>query len=144
MGNINTLDQDRTFCFFLITDVSIGTYFFDWDEPNHKLQMKMLNTICGCSFVRDWNDCEYNYPTGKAVKMNTHIKNEAKSLRDEICANDKDSHKSLISSFYKTLSSVEDGELFFVYRVVYTFPPQKRLQLTVNALAPDVAHMLQN
>ena len=41
MGSINTLDQDRTFCFFLITRASIGTYFFDWDEPNHKLQMKM-------------------------------------------------------------------------------------------------------
>lgn len=47
MGKINTLDQDRTFCFFLITRTSIGAYFFEWDEPNHKLQMQMLNTICG-------------------------------------------------------------------------------------------------
>ena len=51
MGKINTLDQDRTFCFFLITRTSIGAYFFEWDEPNHKLQMQMLNTICGWSFV---------------------------------------------------------------------------------------------
>ncbi len=135
MGSINTLDQDRTFCFFLITRASIGTYFFDWDEPNHKLQMKMLNTICGWSFVRGWNDQEYDYPTGKAVKMDTHIKNEVKSLRDEICTNDKDSHKSLISSFYKTLLSVEDDELFFVYRVVYAFPSQRLLYKILNELS---------
>ena len=134
MGNINTLNQDRTFCFFLITRMSIGTYFFEWDEPNHKLQMQMLNTICGWSFVRDWNDREYKYPTGKAVRMDTHIKNEAKSLRDEICTSDKDCHKSLISSFYKTLLSVENDELFFIYRVVYTFPSQRLLYKILNEL----------
>lgn len=134
MGNINTLNQDRTFCFFLITRMSIGTYFFEWDEPNHKLQMQMLNTICGWSFVRDWNDREYKYPTGKAVRMDTHIKNEAKSLRDEICTSDKDCHKSLISSFYKTLLSVENDELFFIYRVVYTFPSQRLLYKVLNEL----------
>lgn len=68
MGKINTLDQDRTFCFFLITRTSIGAYFFEWDEPNHKLQMQMLNTICGWSFVRGWNDREYKHPTGKVIK----------------------------------------------------------------------------
>lgn len=134
MGNINTLNQDRTFCFFLITRMSIGTYFFEWDEPNHKLQMQMLNTICGWSFVRDWNDREYKYPTGKAVRMDTHIKNEAKSLRDKICTSDKDCHKSLISSFYKTLLSVENDELFFIYRVVYTFPSQRLLYIILNEL----------
>ena len=134
MGNINTLNQDRTFCFFLITRMSIGTYFFEWDEPNHKLQMQMLNTICGWSFVRDWDDREYKYPTGKAVRMDTHIKNEAKSLRDKICTNDKDCHKSLISSFYKTLLSVENDELFFIYRVVYTFPSQRLLYKILNEL----------
>lgn len=135
MGNINTLDQDRNFCFFLITRMSIGSYFFEWDEPNHKLQMQMLNTICGWSFVRGWNDCEYSYPTGKAVRMDMHIKNDAKSLRDEICTGDKDCHKSLISSFYKTLLSVEDGELFFIYRVVYTFPSQRLLYKILNELS---------
>lgn len=134
MGNINTLNQDRTFCFFLITRMSIGTYFFEWDEPNHKLQMQMLNTICGWSFVRDWNDREYKYPTGKAVRMDTHIKNEAKSLRDEICTSNKDCHKSLMSSFYKTLLSVENDELFFIYRVVYTFPSQRLLYKILNEL----------
>lgn len=134
MGNINTLDQDRTFCFFLITRMSIGAYFFEWDEPNHKLQMQMLNTICGWSFVRGWNDCEYKYPTGKVVKMDMHIKNEAKSLRDEICTGDKDCHKSLISSFYKTLLSIEDDDLFFVYRVVYTLPSQRLLYKILNEL----------
>lgn len=134
MGNINPLNQDRTFCFFLITRMSIGTYFFEWDEPNHKLQMQMLNTICGWSFVRDWNDREYKYPTGKAVKMDTHIKNEAKSLRDEICTSDKDCHKSLISFFYKTLLSIENDELFFIYRVVYTFPSQRLLYKILNEL----------
>lgn len=134
MGNINTLDQERTFCFFLITHMSIGAYFFDWNEPNHKLHMKILNTICGWSFAQGWNDQEYNYPTGKAVKMDTHIKNETKSLRDEICSSDKDFHKNLISSFYKTMLSIEDGELFFVYRVVYTFPPQKLLYKISNEL----------
>ena len=134
MGNINTLNQDRTFCFFLITRMSIGTYFFEWDEPNHKLQMQMLNTICGWSFVRDWNDREYKYPTGKAVRMDTHIKNEAKSLRDKICTSDKDCHKRLISSFYKTLLSVENDELFFIYRVVYTFPSQRLLYKILNEL----------
>lgn len=135
MGNINTLDQDRNFCFFLITRMSIGSYFFEWDEPNHKLQMQMLNTICGWSFVRGWNDCEYSYPTGKAVRMDMHIKNDAKSLRDEICTGDKDCHKSLISSFYKTLLSVEDDELFFIYRVVYTFPSQRLLYKILNELS---------
>jgi hypothetical protein len=134
MGKINTLDQDRTFCFFLITRTSIGTYFFEWDEPNHKLQMQMLNTICGWSFVRGWNDREYKHPTGKVIKMDMHIKNEAKSLRDEICTGDKDCHKSLISSFYKTLLSVEDDELFFIYRVVYTFPSQRLLYKILNEL----------
>ena len=114
--------------------MSIGTYFFEWDEPNHKLQMQMLNTICGWSFVRDWNDREYKYPTGKAVRMDTHIKNEAKSLRDEICTSDKDCHKSLISSFYKTLLSVENDEFFFIYRVVYTFPSQRLLYKILNEL----------
>ena len=45
------------------------------------LQMKMLNTICGWSFVRGWNDQEYDYPKGKAVKMDTNIKNEVVRYR---------------------------------------------------------------
>lgn len=28
----NKLDQDRNFCFFLITRMSIGSYFFEWDD----------------------------------------------------------------------------------------------------------------
>lgn len=135
MKRINTLNQDQTFCFVLVTRMSIGAYFFEWDEHNHKLQMKMLNTICGWPFVRGWNDQEYNSTTGKAVRMNSHIKNEAKSLRDEICTSDKDSHKSLISSFYKTLLAVEDDELFFIYRVVYTFPSQRLRYKIFNELS---------
>lgn len=135
MGKINTLDQERTFYFFLVTSMSIGAYFFDWDEPNHKLQMKMLNTICGWTFLRDWKDQEYNFPIGKAVIMDAIIKNEAKLLQESFHTGDINSHKSLISSLYKTLLSIEDGELFFIYRVVYTFPSQRLLYKILNELS---------
>lgn len=134
MKKINTLDQEQTFYFFLVTSMSIEAYFFDWDEPNHKLQMKMLNTICGWKFLQSWKDQEYKFPTGKAVRMDAKIKNEAKLLQESFHTGDINRHKSLISSLYKTLSSIEDGELFFIYRVVYTFPPQRLLYKILNEL----------
>ena len=134
MGRINALDQDRTFCFYLVTPISIGAYFFEWNIPNHKQQMKMLNTICGWPFVRDWHDQEYRFPTGKAIRMANLIKSDAESLREEILAGNNNDHKKLISSFCNALSSVKNGELFFAYRVVYTYPSQTILYKIRNEL----------
>lgn len=132
---INTLNQEQTFCFFLVTRISIEPYFFNWGEPNHELHMKMLNTICGWPFLRGWEDQEYDFPRGKAVKVDEKIKKEAKLLQDSILASNINSHKNLICSLYKTLSSLEDGELFFIYRVVNTYPSQRLLYKIVNELS---------
>lgn len=134
MGKINTLDQERTFCFFLVTSMSIEPYFFDWDKPNHELQMKMLNTICSWTFLQSWEDQEYDFSTGKAIRMSAEIRKEAKLLQNSFHTGDINSHKSLISSLYKTLSSIENGELFFIYRVVHTFPSQRLLYKILNEL----------
>lgn len=132
---MNPLDQERTFCFFLITYTSINNYFFEWYEPNHRLQMKLLNTVCGWHFVRDWNDNEYRYPTGKTVRMCKQIKEECSSLRNEFLKGNNNEHKKLISSLCKTLSSLEDNELFFIFRVIYTFPSQRLLFKVLNELS---------
>ncbi|MGM9803175.1 MAG: HNH endonuclease [Muribaculaceae bacterium] len=134
MGKINTLDQNKTFCFYLVTRMSIEQYFFDWDKPNHELHIKMLNTICGWKFLQGWKDQEYKFPTGKAIRMSAEIKKDAKLLRDSFLAGDIINHKSRISSLYKTLSTVKDGELFFIYRVVYTLPSQRLLSKILNEL----------
>lgn len=131
MKKIQGLDQSRTFCFYLITSNSIEPYFFEWDEPNHDQQRQMLNTICSWAFVHGWEDPEYDFPTGKVVKMSQEIKKDAESLRKSFCSGNINSHKSLISSLYKRLSAIKDGELFFIYRIVYSFPSQRlRLKIT--------------
>lgn len=120
---LNSRDQDRTFCFCLVTATSVQYFFFEWKERNHYLQLRLLNTICGWSFVRDWNDDEYKFPTGKIIRVTETIKAELKQLRKEFLQ-DKvyQEHKRLISQLYERISSLKNDELFFIYRIVYSLP----------------------
>lgn len=120
---LNPRDQDRTFCFCLVTATSIQYFFFEWEERNHYLQLRLLNTICGWNFVRDWNDDEYKFPTGKIIRVTETIKEELKQLRKEILQ-DKvyQEHKRLISLLFESISSLKNNELFFIYRIVYSLP----------------------
>lgn len=119
----NTLDQDRTFCFYLVTATSIQYFFFEWKERNHPLQMRLLNTVCGWDFVHKWHDDEFNFSTGKIIRLTAEIKTGLKQLREEFLQ-DKvyQEHKQHISRLFKIISSLENDELFFVYRIVYSCP----------------------
>ena len=120
---MNTRHQDRTFCFCLVTATAIHHFFFEWKERNHNLQLRLLNTICGWNFERTWNDDEYKFPTGRIIRATESIKSELKQLREEFLK-DKvyQEHKRLISQLFERISSLKDGELFFVYRIVYSMP----------------------
>lgn len=125
---LNPRDQDRTFCFCLVTATSVQYFFFEWKELNHYLQLRLLNTICGWSFVRDWNDDEYKFPTGKIIRVTETIKAELKQLREEFLQ-DKvyQEHKLLISQLFERISSLKNNELFFIYRIVYSLPRRDML-----------------
>ena len=120
---MNTRDQDRTFCFCLVTATAIHHFFFEWEVRNHNLQIRLLNTICGWNFERTWNDDEYKFPTGRIIRATESIKSELKQLREEFLK-DKvyQEHKRLISQLFERISTLKDGELFFVYRIVYSMP----------------------
>ena len=125
---INSLDQARTFCFYLVTASSIQRFFFVWNERNHFLHMRLLNTVCGWDFVSDWRDNDYNFPTGRVIRVTESLIQELKQLRADFLQ-DKvyQEHKQSISRLYTTISSLEENDLFFVYRIVYTLPSQKLL-----------------
>ena len=120
---MNTRDQDRTFCFCLVTATAIHHFFFEWEERNHYLQIRLLNTICGWNFERNWNDDEYKFPTGRIIRVTESIKTELTQLRKEFLQ-DKvyQEHKQLISQLVERINPLKDGELFFIYRIVYSMP----------------------
>lgn len=124
----NTLDQDRTFCFCLVTATSIQYFFFEWKEPNHPLQMRLLNTVCGWGFVHEWHDDEFSFPTGKIIRQTENIKTELRQVREEFLQNKVyQKHKQHISRLVETISSLENDELFFIYRIVYSMPSHAML-----------------
>ena len=81
---MNPRDQDQTFCFCIVTATSIQHFFFEWKERNHNLQLRLLNTICGWNFERNWNDDEYKFPTGRIIRATESIKAELKRKSTEI------------------------------------------------------------
>lgn len=122
---INLLDQDSNFCFWLITYHSIHMYCFCWNEPNAEMHMNLLNTVCGWNFIHDWNDDEYKFPSGKAVIMNDEIRKDIERLRTGFMKNKINEHKQLISSLCNELKPLQNGDAFFIYRMVYSQPSQR-------------------
>ena len=94
----------------------------------------MLNTICGWDFINDWNDNEYCYPIGKAVLLNEKIIKEAQQLKAEIISGTNNEHKTLVSSFLKSLQELAKGDTFFIYRVTHKYPTQRLLFKIFNEL----------
>lgn len=120
-------EQDHTFAFVLITRQFTKYFYFEWKEQNHPLYMQILNTVCGWSFIHDWEDKNYTYPIGKAVVMSDKIRQQVKELKEELVNRGENEHKKMVSDFYKTISFIADGETFFVYRLVYSMPTQNIL-----------------
>lgn len=115
-------EQDSTFCFYPVTNDGMKYFHFQWPSIS-MMHMRVLNTICGWENMIDWIDDEYAWPTAKMVRMTLEIRSEARKLKLEICQKDQiQENKSEMSDFCKLLEAVNDDELFFIYRVVYSFP----------------------
>ena len=125
---IKSLDQKHIFCIYLVTASSIQRFYFSWKECNHNLLLGLLNTISGWEFVYDWQDVDYSFPIGRIHRVTERIVRELEVLRSHFIK-DKvyQENKGTISQLYKTISSLEKNELFFIYRVVYTIPKQRLL-----------------
>lgn len=132
--SLNPLDQDRTFCFCLVTPFAICPYFFGWDTPNEVMWMEILNTICGWPFDLKWNEVEDRHSHGKVITMTDEIRKGIQKLRNGFMHASVNEHKQLISDFCNKLSQLKNGNLFYIYRIVYSEPSRTLLFKVQNKL----------